>query len=649
MKKFLLSIAIAFFANFAFAANPVASLTASRTYGSAPVCVHFDATASTDADTSYPFRDLLYKWNFGDPGVAGSNVWETGANTSWPKNLARGPVAAHCYETPGTYTATLQVCDATRCSTATHTVRVDNPEVDNSGLSPAGSNFTGANTYCFANVQAVAGVGGCPSGATIPAGTSDFDAAITTCLASGKRCLFKKGDTFTASAQSTLSTAITTAVLGSYGAGDYPRIEGASLDFIYTAAAITDLVIKEIDFYGAGEATTQGSIIKFDSDTTNITVLRVGCYDHGGCYTTKGNADTNRATGLFVVENRGLRWSKGNFTYMAIKKGAFMGNFLDEIKRGAFTDPLGAACALCTAEHGFRFQYAFKTVISHNYFGNAAAYNKHQLTVRGPPRNNVCGTSECEDRDSAYNIVSNNYFDNTSRSKEQVSLAPAGTTQCHWIRDIIVERNFFTSSSLNVGTIRLEGQRMAIRNNVFIQAVGAGEAAIQVLSENDDTCVGDSYDMINTDNILPQRQKFFIENNSVYAVNAANNFNPIAIYGSDHSVINNEVSNNLAYSSTCCTDVINGFHNPYEEGTTTNTVKATNTVFAQVTTSPWSSSPSTAVGFRPPSTSYAATGATYKFPVMVEDFYLCKDKTSGTARMGAMVPASRAQCVGVAQ
>src|SRR3990172_2937982 len=79
------------------------SLESARTSGVAPLAVFFDATGTTATGTNHPFHELEYRWDFGD--LASGN-WRT---TGLPKNKAMGPVAAHVFETPGTYPVTLTV------------------------------------------------------------------------------------------------------------------------------------------------------------------------------------------------------------------------------------------------------------------------------------------------------------------------------------------------------------------------------------------------------------------------------------------------------------------------------------------------------------------------------------------------------------
>jgi hypothetical protein len=77
---------------------PGAGSIPSRTSGLAPLFVFFDATATTHTLGSFPYHDIGYFWNFGD---SSAGTWSL---TGYSKNLSYGPIAAHVYETPGTYT-----------------------------------------------------------------------------------------------------------------------------------------------------------------------------------------------------------------------------------------------------------------------------------------------------------------------------------------------------------------------------------------------------------------------------------------------------------------------------------------------------------------------------------------------------------------
>ncbi|MEQ1836797.1 MAG: PKD domain-containing protein, partial [Candidatus Nitrotoga sp.] len=159
------------------------SLLPSRTSGVAPLSVFFDTSGTTDPSmTSRPFHDLEYTWNFGDT-TAGT--WANGTQPGVSsKNTATGPVAAHVFEIPGTYTVTVTAYDGINTATTNKTITVQDPNTV----------FVGTNTICVAQLTTpVAGVNGCPSGA-LTVMQSSFPAAVNTYALTGKRVLFKRGD-----------------------------------------------------------------------------------------------------------------------------------------------------------------------------------------------------------------------------------------------------------------------------------------------------------------------------------------------------------------------------------------------------------------------------------------------------------------------
>ena len=128
------------------------SLAPARTSGVAPLAVFFDASGTTDVGvTARPFHDLEYTWDFGDP-TAGT--WAYGAQPGVSsKNSATGPVAAHVFEKPGTYTVTLTAFDGTNTVTTSKTITVDDPDVV----------FAGSGTVCMSTSGTFTN---CPSGAS---------------------------------------------------------------------------------------------------------------------------------------------------------------------------------------------------------------------------------------------------------------------------------------------------------------------------------------------------------------------------------------------------------------------------------------------------------------------------------------------------
>src|SRR4030066_531277 len=167
----------------------VLSLVPARTSGVAPLAVFVDASGTTDIGvTTRPFHDLEYTWSFGDPG---SGTWASGAQPGVSsKNSATGPVAAHVFETPGTYPVTLTVFDGTNTATTNTTITVQDPDTV----------FAGTNTICFSTSGTFTG---CPAGATQTT-TSNFVTAIAN-QTTNKRLLFRRGETFTAASTAAIT------------------------------------------------------------------------------------------------------------------------------------------------------------------------------------------------------------------------------------------------------------------------------------------------------------------------------------------------------------------------------------------------------------------------------------------------------------
>ena len=99
-------------------------LSASRESRVAPLSVHFTACFSTSTAGSRAFHDLDYTWDFNDPG---SGHW---GNSGKSRNMAKGPVAAHIFETPGDYTVNLTVRDGTGMTgTGSFNITVQDPDI----------------------------------------------------------------------------------------------------------------------------------------------------------------------------------------------------------------------------------------------------------------------------------------------------------------------------------------------------------------------------------------------------------------------------------------------------------------------------------------------------------------------------------------
>src|SRR6185503_7372788 len=245
------------------------SAVAARTSGVAPLAVFFDATASTALATTRPFHELEYRWDFGDPG---SGTWANGsrAGTS-SRNFASGPVAAHVFETPGTYTVCVSASDGTNIVGQSITVTVTDPDVV----------FAGANTICFSTSNTFTSAP-CTAPGTVKFTTSDLPTALAQ-AAPGKRLLFRRGETWTAGSNGAI-TKNGPGIVGAFGVGAKPIFRAtADVDLVHLSnlgVTIADWRIVDIELNGNANTQSAGVTVAGSGGNANqVTLLRLAIHD----------------------------------------------------------------------------------------------------------------------------------------------------------------------------------------------------------------------------------------------------------------------------------------------------------------------------------------------------------------------------------
>jgi len=568
--------------------TPTANVTPSRTSGVAPLGVVFDATGTTDADVASPFRDLLYLWNFGD---SEAGTWEYGANTAQSKNFATGAVAAHVYETPGTYTWTCVVWDGTTADVETGTVTVTDPDTV----------FSTTNTVVVSNGTDFTGK---PAGAQEVPSTTDFDATLATYAGSGKRVLFKRGDTFVSSATGNLSAAGAMTV-GAWGSGDLPIINATNIAGVINInnTAVNDLRVMDLDIRGNGATDTGTAVLVGAAAIDNVTLLRLTVSEIGkGMVVTAGGVPTG-----FVVQDCNVyNWyaSGGNGWFGKLFTSALMGNNFGPIGGGS-------------AEHVVRIGQGVKVAVTNNNLQGAAA-KKHNLTLRAD-------THVTTAEDTQYVVISDNKFFGDSAT-EIVHIRPSADSVREDIYDVIAERNWIINGSLGATGVIITASRVTVRNNIFDMS-------------NRNSTVSVSISMDNTAGI-PTPDDNRIYNNTIYSAFEGTTIAGVIIDTEPTATV---VVNNLAYApNTASGDMISG------TGTSPGAMTNNSTDGDITGTDPQFVGPLTsAIGFTVSAASYAANGGTASFPAQQSDFFNAFDK-SGDNRMGAIVQNGEQQIKGVA-
>lgn len=492
-------------------ANIKISASASRISGVAPLSVIFDATKTTAIGITAPFHELSYKWDFDDP-TAGD--WKYGVENLRSKNAATGAMAAHVFDTAGTYAVRLTVATGSTTITDTCVITVEDPDKY--------SGYASNKTACIGKAMPTAGNDGCPMGARIYAANelvTTVNAVIQTALAAGaRRILINRGDSFTADnyIDARLVGPVTIADFGT--AVNKPVIKmgkyGGYLFNLFNGP--TDWRFINLDLDGLN-STVRFSSTNGSNLSDHILYYKLNIRNSAGMTVGRNNVAVvdNDIGPVFgspcpngVCGGVGI-YAQDVFTFF------FAGNNISDTTGG---------------EHGIRIQGAKNGVVNHNTLSNAA-YTKQVFTLRGNDgMNTVPNTTPYI---TEYIVVSDNIFQLTKATADNwlTSIAPQNNTRKEEIQNIIVERNTFSAVSDLARAMVITASDITIRNNLFNQSnVGA---AIQLVYTN-------LASVAHSNNIK-------IQNNSFISM-SGNAFSAISI--SDALVGSVSVVNNLAYSKS---------------------------------------------------------------------------------------------------
>jgi len=250
----------------------VASLT-----GIAPFGLTVDGVQTTTTDPAIrPLRDLSYFFVCSDPNMGNNSNGELAGQ---PRNrFVGGPVHVFTLVTPGTHTIKMWAYDGTTMfGPSSVTVTIQDPEVVFAGslttvVSTSG-NFTGA-----------------PVGAN-QVTSSDFDAQILsgTVSGSGKRVLFRVGETFNSSVSGAFNSR-TNYYVGTYGTGaDYAIVQEipASVDGMFSSNSVTAAQNNEYITCTGLHFTRQAGLGRAGTFTRTLTLVTITMVNHG---LTTGNS-----------------------------------------------------------------------------------------------------------------------------------------------------------------------------------------------------------------------------------------------------------------------------------------------------------------------------------------------------------------------
>ena len=437
----------------------VASVNASRVSGIAPLSVFFDATGSTGLanncffNNNATYMDATFSWNFGDSG-------------SGEYNKANGFLAAHVFESPGTYTVNLDVYDA-------------DGDHDNEQITITVSDFTG-NTYYVSSNSSYASDSNDGSIAH-PFLTPKY-ALTGSHMQPNTRILFKQGDTFNTSFFYVWDYD-GPVIIGSYyddgtasgypsSSTDNPEIHsieennGWATFSLYT----NDWRVMDLEVTSGGTSYNIGTRypagIGFSANSCNNLKFRTIEHILGGLsMSPNGQYNTIAECEYYNVNSTGFSSSEfGDIN----DGGAIIGNWVHD-KTGD------------DEEHIFRLQGGSRYFIANNIFGPNILVNYDALTIRGNSekvviyKNKLMGYVQAiwpQNRDSAKEYQHHCIFDSNLIIGQGVYSLDRNTGIALRAKDIVVRNNIIYDYKYGVSidndTVVGASRRIKVYNNTFI-------------------------------------------------------------------------------------------------------------------------------------------------------------------------------------
>lgn len=469
MKKLHVFVLLLFISIPLARAQIQAALSVGRTAGVAPLTVFFDATGTSDPSvTGRPFHELEYRWNFGDVAPTWTRGSRAGVSS---KNVATGPMAAHVYERPGTYLATLAVFDGRNTTSRQVSITVADPNAV----------FAGAQTVCFST--GVRGFSGCPASAR-HIRTTDFAGAINTYKGSAKRLLFRRGETFR-SAATAIVNVDGPGIIGAFGALNDPlpvlqsTANGVTIQMSSNRTpGLHDWRVMDLNLLGNGGNLSYG--VSFGGGINQVTLLRLSTqrqrigviadafvldwYNRSSA--TAGHKAWDQ---LALVDstissvNHGTGGTNvGYGTFMSGERFFYAGNWIDN-----------AGTATGGVSHCARFPYLAKAIISDNTLMHPGP-SEHLIKLHAPGwTTNGVGHNGIGQGYSRWVIISENHLLG-AYNNWLVAVGPQNAQSDERVRDVITERNWFVAGpGMQVGEIFFASE-VTSRNNIVDASAGSG-------------------------------------------------------------------------------------------------------------------------------------------------------------------------------
>lgn len=417
-------------------------LVASRVSGPAPLAVHFSAVGTTTslAGVTDSFRQLLYTFNYGDPGAG---TWPISGGSK--NSDVGGPLGAHVFENPGTYVVR---CTGERGAASNYrevTITVTDPATV----------FSGTNTVYIS-----------PSAnyADAPVGAETRNTMPT--IVSGKRYMLHRGESFGALS---IPHGVTGTQVVAAGSGAKPTVSSISIgtDGLPPNSNFpNDITIANLQSGDITQNISARRLLLLDVDqpsSSSITLNSAEGYwaeDIVGRY----GPTLPYSRELFLVGGT----SVGNTSAMALTGNMIQSALLGrDIKR--------------SSQHTARFWFAVELFMAHNDLsGPSSDAIRHAVKIHsGGSLHHTIGSTYAAGTAfaSSRNVIANNVFSDTDDNNAfPVVLGPENDIVDQGLEDFILENNRFKVGPNLVSDANLAGRRMTAINNT--RYVGGSAASV---------------------------------------------------------------------------------------------------------------------------------------------------------------------------
>jgi hypothetical protein len=444
-------------ANVASAGGTQLAVGASRASGVAPLAVFFDASGTTSSATARPFHELEYRWTFGETG---SGTWNHGAKAGTAsRNEAMGPVAAHVFESPGTYAVNVSAYNGS--NTVSYACNIT--------VTSADQEFANSKTVC---ISASGDFSGCPSGAVQVTSANPATAVAGNIGAGNKRILFRRGETFDVASSISINRP-GPGIVGAFGTGAKPTLRNTAALGTFALSSIATPTLSDwrlMDLRIDGNGFEGNSVGVYAAGSINNTLIsRLDIQDiHAGVSFSGSNLDAiNNAgftspmwDGLFILDttvNRltGIGATGGNGFYITGWRVAVMGNSID--------NQLGG-------EHGMRSAYSDRSVWQHNTTQRVA---RAHMTLRAGGQGGSTLAAQLPGLVYTQKLIaSENRFIGGDEPHAFGGTGPTNAISNGRAREEIWEKNLMIGGAGTNGFIAITGSEVTVRNNVLLMDPG---------------------------------------------------------------------------------------------------------------------------------------------------------------------------------